>query len=78
MEEQNVKYTPVNIPEDALNEWETTKTVTLNGVMYVIPVGQPVNVPEPVAKVVQNWLDETRKARADYKKRMEELKEAFK
>ena len=78
MADKIVKYVQVFIPEDALNEWEKAKTVTVNGVMYAIPVGEPVDVPEFVAEVVNNWLAETKKAKEDYKKRMKELEEAFK
>lgn len=78
MADKNVKYVPVFIPEDALNEWEKAKTVTINGVTYVIPVGETVEVPEPVAEVIKNWQAETKKAKEEYKKRMKELEEAFK
>ena len=77
-EEKKVKYVPVFIPEDALNEWEKAKTVTINGVTYVIPVGETVEVPEPVAEVIKNWQAETKKAKEEHKKRMKELEEAFK
>lgn len=73
-----VKYVPVFIPEDALNEWEKAKTVTINGVVYAVPVGESVEVPAPVAEVINNWLTETKKAKEEYKKRMKELEEAFK
>lgn len=73
-----VKYVSVLIPEDALNEWEQAKTVTINGVIYVVPVGAPVKVPDFVAEVINQWISEVKKAREDYKKRMDELKEAFK
>ena len=42
---EDVKYIQVLIPEDTMNEWEKAKTVTVNGVTYVIPVGEPVDVP---------------------------------
>ncbi|MDD2297295.1 MAG: hypothetical protein PHX79_05720 [Sphaerochaetaceae bacterium] len=77
MADKIVKYVPVFIPEDALNEWEKAKTVTINGVTYVIPVGVTVDVPETVSEVVKNWLTETKKAKEEYKKRMKELEEAF-
>ena len=77
-EEKKVKYVPVFIPEDALNEWEKAKTVTINGVTYVIPVGETVEVPEPVAEVIKHWPAERKKAKEEYKKRMKELEEAFK
>lgn len=77
-EEKRVKYVPVFIPEDALNEWEKAKTVTVNGVMYAIPVGEQVDVPDFVAEVINNWLASIKKAKEDYKKRMKELEEAFK
>lgn len=77
-EERKVKYVPVFIPEDSLNEWEKGKTVTVNGVTYVIPVGETVEVPYFVAEVVNNWLSEQKRIKAEYKKRMKELEEAFK
>lgn len=73
-----VEYVPVLIPEDSLNEWEQAKTVTVNGVTYVVPIGETVKVPTFVAEVINRWISETKKAKEDYKKRMEELKEAFK
>lgn len=77
-ENKNVKYVNVFIPEDSLNEWETAKTVTVNGVTYVIPTGENVEVPYFVAEVINNWLESVKKARADYKKRMKELEDSFK
>ena len=50
----DVKYVSVLIPEDTMNEWEKAKTVTVNGVTYVIPVGEPVEVPEFVAEIVND------------------------
>jgi len=78
MADKIVKYVPVFVPEDALNEWEKAKTVTINGVTYVIPVGETVNVPDFVADVVNNWLSAVKKAKEDYKKRMKELEDEFK
>ena len=78
MAENNVKYVPVFIPEDALNEWEKAKTVTINGVTYSIPVGEEVEVPEPVAEIVKNWLNAVKKEKEEHKKRMKELEDAFK
>jgi len=78
MADKIVKYVRVFIPEDALNEWEKAKTVTINGVIYAIPVGESVEVPDFVADVVENWLAETKKAKEEYKKRMKELEDAFK
>ena len=78
MAENNVKYVPVFIPEDALNEWEKAKTVTINGVTYSIPVGEEVEVPEPVAEIVKNWLSAVKKEKEEQKKRMKELEDAFK
>ncbi len=69
----DVKYVAVFIPEDALNEWEKAKTVTVNGVTYSIPVGESVEVPFFVAEIVNNWLIEDKKAKESYKKRMKEL-----
>lgn len=77
MAEKYVKYVPVLVPEDALNEWEQAKTVTINGVIYVVPVGVTTDAPEPVAEVINRWLAETKKAKEDYKKRMKELEDAY-
>ena len=60
MAEKQEKYVSVLIPEDALNEWEKAKTVTINGKTYSIPVGEPVDVPESVAEVVNDWLKENK------------------
>ena len=70
-----VKYISVLIPEDSMNEWEKAKTVTVNGVTYVIPVGEPVDVPDFVAEIINNWIKNNKKSKEEYKKRMEELKE---
>jgi len=78
MAEKTVKYVPVFVPEDALNEWEKAKTVTVNGITYVIPVGETIDVPDFVAEVINNWLSSVKKAKEDYKKRMKELEDAFK
>ena len=67
------KRVPVFIPEDALNEWEEAKTVTLNGEIHSIPVGQTVYVKPEIAEIINNWLDGVKKAKADYKKRMDKL-----
>ena len=72
------KYVSVTIPADALNEWETMKVVTINGVDYAIPVDEPTPVPENVAAVVNNWIIEAKKAKDEYKKRMKELENEFK
>jgi len=75
---EETKYVTVTIPADALNEWETMKMVTVNGVDYAIPVGEPTEVPDFVAEVVNRWLSEIKKAKDAYKKRMKELEAAFK
>jgi len=75
MAEKQEKYVSVLIPEDALNEWEKAKTVTINGKTYSIPVGEPVDVPESVAEVVNDWLKENKAQKEAYKKRQKELKE---
>ena len=71
----DVKYVQVLIPEDTMNEWEKAKTVTINGVTYVIPVGEPVEVPYLVAEIVNDWIKNNKKAKEDYKARMKELED---
>ncbi len=71
----DVKYVQVLIPEDTMNEWEKAKTVTVNGVTYVIPVGEPVEVPYFVAEIVNDWIKNNKKAKEDYKARMKELED---
>ncbi len=78
MAEKSVKYVPVLIPEDAMNEWEKAKTVTINGVTYSIPVGETVDVPDFVAAIVNDWIKQNKEQKEAYKKRMDELKEEFK
>ena len=73
-----VKYVPVFIPEDSLNEWEKAKMVTINGVTYTIPVGETVEVPDFVAEVVNEFLANQKKSKDEHKARMKELEEGLK
>jgi len=78
MAEVKVKYVPVFIPEDPLNDWEKAKMVTINGVTYTIPIGETVEVPDFVAEVVNEFLANQKKAKDDHKARMNALKEEMK
>lgn len=73
-----VKYVPVFIPEDSLNEWEKAKMVTINGITYTIPVGETVEVPDFVAEVVNEFLANQKKSKDEHKARMKELEEGLK
>ena len=71
-------YVTITIPEDALNEWEKAKTVTVNGITYSIPVGEPVEVPEFVAEVVLRAIKNDKFFKEENRKRMEDLEKQFK
>lgn len=61
------------IPKDAIESNEKAKKVIINGKMYSVPVGKSVEVPDEVATVITDWLENLAKVESEREERLENL-----
>lgn len=69
------KKVNIYIPKEAVGSDEKMKKVYINDVMYAIPVGKNIEVPEPVAQVITNWLENLTRIEEEREERLADLEE---
>lgn len=69
------KKVSIYIPKDVVSSTEKTKKVFINDEMFLVPIGKTIEVPETVANVIREWLDNLSKIESDREERMEKIDE---
>ena len=69
------KKVNIYIPREAVGSDEKMKKVYINDVMYCIPVGKNVEVPESVAKIITEWLETMNKIEEERENRLSNMED---